>query len=139
MNAAQERTERPRDPDVAEMLAKEAAAQTCSRAGRPKYWSELSIEEKIERCREQVKAAASQLDILHNICEQQREHIRLLETALQEHRHQIDDGGRVVLPLPTSLNHAPKQLYDRGALDRGAMGSGMIGRPPEGAGNEVYF
>lgn len=122
------------EPDVAEQLAKDCA-QTAS---RPKFWAELSIEEKIERCREQVKGLQGYLSSLVETCDLQRQQIRLLETALQEHRHQVDDGGRVVLPLPTSLTHAPLEKSRGGILGRGAIGGTAFAHQQANP-NEVYF
>lgn len=56
-----------------------------SRPGREKYWSELAIEEKIERMRIQIKSLQSQVGHLDRKIDQ-----------LLEHSH---SGGKIVIPL----------------------------------------
>lgn len=62
---------------------------------QPKPWVELSIEEKIERMREQVKVWAHGQRCL----DQRINDLLRLRDDLLEHRHAIEDGGKVMLPM----------------------------------------
>lgn len=72
-----------------------AQEKTTASGVRERYWAELSIEEKIERCREQIKLQHNFFQSVHNLAE----NVRRLRNEFMEHRHQMDDGGKAVLPI----------------------------------------
>jgi hypothetical protein len=92
----------------------------CTQACRDKYWSELSIEEKIERTRQMVKSLRVEVQQLYRL----HDELHRLRSQFQSHRHQLDDGGKVVILLSQDL--------DRGGYDNPA-------KPAETDPDKVYF
>lgn len=92
---------------------------------RPKYWSELSIDEKIERCREQIKTCQLQneeiLDALNRISSAQ--------SSLWNHRHNMP-AGEVLLPVGSTPPCEPNRYYGDHTLRQTGKGENP---------NEVYF
>lgn len=89
----------------AEMLAKEA--EQC--AMREKYWSELSIEEKIERTREMVKRTQREQQAQTEWLSAMQDEIRLLSERFNAHTH----GGQ------NGLAQLPANFSSDGRLNRG--------------------
>ena len=82
----------------------EAARELAGSLRGPKPWVQCSIEEKIERCREQVKQVAHHVNYMNDALNR----LASVRDELVEHRHDVTDGGRVMLPA-TGRN--PKTLY----------------------------
>jgi hypothetical protein len=80
---------------------------------RERSWGELNIEVKIERMRSVVKALRDEVEILRQVQDQMRTQFQLLTRELTQHRHAVDDGGRVMLPADAkhmieALNQVPR-------------------------------
>ena len=83
----------------AESLQAHRAMQEAS-CGREKYWSELSIEEKIARMRLVVKSQADEVQNLRTI-------VSGLVAKFEAHSH---EGGRVMIPSSLGLEQAIGQF-----------------------------
>lgn len=117
-----------------EQLEKELAAKAnelrqttgCCQAARQKYWSELSIEEKIERAREQIKLAQRQYeDILDGLNSLAR-----MRDELTSHRHNMPAGE---VMLPAMICPQPPGYY----RTRGEIANRCL--PNDADPNQVYF
>jgi hypothetical protein len=80
---------------------------------REKFWGELNIEPKLERMRTVVKSLRDEVEILRQVQDQMRTQFQLLTRELTQHRHAVDDGGRVMLPVDAkhmieALNQVPR-------------------------------
>ncbi len=106
---------------IQERVARAYNENECCTASREKYWSELSIEEKIERTRSEVKqyqrSVAQIGDQFYNL-------MRQFGT------HQHGESGLILIPLEAFAT-MEKSLAAAGY-------QGMLGRGPKDN-QEVYF
>ena len=130
------RTTDERGPTAAEVQEKLKAHQAdlCQgqTAMREKYWSELSIEEKIERTRETVQRQGRQQERLGHDLRLAVQTIHMLSAQLRVHRHTVDNGGEVTVPMPDGSRVG----YGDGAstLDQKCLGDRNVVDP-----DKVYF
>ena len=90
---------------------------------REKYWKELSIEEKIERTREQEKRTQMRLDDLYNL-------VQRVVVEFEKHEHHDE---KILLPIPiTSFGYSGEMIGAETTLKR--MRTGKSENP-----DEVYF
>ena len=79
---------------LAKMMASEPQQAGSIQTQKPKPWAEASIEDKIERTRQQVKSLQSELRYAF----QRISELQSGQRDLVDHRHDMQDGGKVMLP-----------------------------------------
>lgn len=106
---------------IPELLEKHRDRGCDTVAGRPKFWGELSLEEKIERTREMVH----QFDGLNRELYRLRNQLRMLTDRFNSHKHDNNDNAM----LPATFT-----TFD-GGLDYGGEKLTTERADP----NQVYF
>lgn len=114
--------------------AMQGAVGTCppyphsvTQCAREKYWSELSIEEKLERTRKIVKEGDDYRD---REIRKLRQELSRLSNQFTEHQHSISGEASIPAELIRS------QRCDE---ELGGYGRGLIGGLEPGNENQVYF